>query len=484
MKVDVDEALKDRSFQEWATSEGGGGRERGNGRQSSRAPGKDSISPFFLGELRRNTVLTPAQEAEIGRRIEDGHTALRVALAHMPFLMLTHLPFARQLRKGSPRPDTSLLFPDGREPAQRDVETLRVLSNHIRALQRDIAQYIRSPKSGQPSAVVPTAQRRRIAGGRAAIRKIVCALPIQPTLIDRVVEDLRKLRHRFEAPDGPSSVPGGNGRIPRSLRKLETQNGAARRRVLRLLAEIEERARVVRDAKHELIAANLRLVVWVARRYQGRGLSLDELVQEGTLGLMKAVDRFQYRRGLRFANYATWWVRHEILRGIAHHARTIRIPVYVLERLNHLMRMRRGLATELAREPAPEELARRAGLSPDEVRHTFESSRRPISLETPVIEELTIGDSLQDEQTSSSDDMLMEQDQAMYLQHALASLAPREEEIVRHRFGIGGAKEQTLEQLAGRFSVTRERIRQIEASALVKLRTSLHADALSAYVGN
>jgi RNA polymerase primary sigma factor len=241
---------------------------------------------------------------------------------------------------------------------------------------------------------------------------------------------------------------------------------------------------VVRDAKHELIAANLRLVVWVARRYQGRGLSLDELVQEGTLGLMKAVDRFQYRRGLRFANYATWWIRHEILRALSHHARTIRIPVYMLERLHLLMRLQRELGSKLAREPSPEELAQRSGMSIDEVRLIFESSRRPISLETPVIEELTIGDSLQDEQTPSPDEMLMEQDQVMYLQHALASLAPREEEIVRHRFGIGGAKAQTLEELAGRFSVTRERIRQIEASALAKLRASLHADAFGAYVGN
>lgn len=483
MRVDVAEDLKAQSLHGRGTPEhnsAGGG---ANSRQASRWRAQDSFS-FFLGELRRNPLLTPAQEAEIGRRIEARQTALRVALAQLPFVVPTHLRLARQIKEGSVRPDTVLLIPEGHGPEQKDVERLVALVNQIRALQRDIARYTRPPKSGNPSAVVPTAHRRQIARGRAAIRKMACALPIQPAIIDRVVEDLRELRHRLEAPDGQTSVPGGNGRTPRSLQRIETRNGAARRRVLGLLAEIEEKARMLRDAKHELITANLRLVVWVARRYQGRGLSLDELVQEGTLGLMKAVDRFQYRRGLRFANYATWWIRHEMLRALSHHARTIRIPVYMLERLHLLMRFQRELGSELAREPSVEELAKRSGISTDEVRFIVESYRRPLSLETPVMEDLTIGDSLKDEQTPSPDEIVMEQDGMMHLHHALASLSPREEEIVRRRFGIGGEKAHTLEEIALRYSVTRERIRQIEASALVKLRASLHADALGAYVQN
>lgn len=483
MSVEVAEHLRNPRVRELATSKHDEGRGGYNGGQASRSPAQDSFS-FFLGELRRNPMLTPAQEVEIGRRIEAGQTALRVALAHVPFVVPTHLRLARQIKKGSARPGTFLVTPENHGPEQEHVETLLALANQIRALQWDIAQYTRAPKSGHPSAGVLTARRRHIARRRAAIRKMACALPIRPALIDRVVEDLREVRHRLEAPDGQNSVPGRNGPNPRSLRNLETRNGATRRRVLRLLSEIEGKAQVVRGAKNELIAANLRLVVWVARRYQGRGLSLDELVQEGTLGLMKAVDRFQYRRGLRFANYGTWWIRHEILRALSHHARTIRIPVYMLERLHLLMRFQRELVNELGREPSLEEVAQRSGMSADEVGFIRESYRRPLSLETPVMDELTVGDSLKDEQTPSPDNIVMEKDGMLHLQHAIASLSPREEEIVRRRFGIGGEKEHTLEEIARRFSITRERIRQIEASALVKLRASLHADSFGAYVGN
>jgi RNA polymerase primary sigma factor len=268
------------------------------------------------------------------------------------------------------------------------------------------------------------------------------------------------------------------------LHALEAEAGLARKPLLAALAEIEAHDRVVRQAKKELMEANLRLVVSVAKRYLGSELSLLDLVQEGNLGLMKAVDRFQYRRGFKFSTYATWWIRQAITRAIADHSRTIRIPVHMVETLNRISRVNRLMVNEMGREPTPEELARRTGVPARKVRLILESSRKPLSLETPIGEDSDLGDFLEDKTAESPNDSLISQDLTNQVDRALATLSPKEKEILRLRFGIGEEGEHTLEEVGKRFSVTRERIRQIETKALRKLRHPLRGRALKAFVEN
>ncbi len=297
-----------------------------------------------------------------------------------------------------------------------------------------------------------------------------------------MVGELQQIQDRFQTRIAGILACGESVVGFQDWRELEAQVGLPHHQFMSLLAQIEEKDWAVREAKHHFIRANLRLVVSVAKQYMGRGLPLSELIQEGNMGLMKAVDRFQYRRGFKFSNYATWWIRHEILRGIAHHARTIRIPVYILEKKNLLLRMNKALANGLGREPTHEELAREAGIDPEQVRVVLESSKRPVSLETPIMDNLTVGSSLREERMLSPDNDLIREELTSQIGRALASLSQREEEILRLRFGIEGEDEHTLEDLARRFSLTRERIRQIQASALLKLRTS--ADILKSFVEN
>jgi RNA polymerase primary sigma factor len=239
---------------------------------------------------------------------------------------------------------------------------------------------------------------------------------------------------------------------------------------------------VVLEAKREFMEANLRLVVSVAKRYLGSGLSLLDLVQEGNIGLMKAVDRFRYQRGFKFSTYATWWIRQAITRGIANYARTIRIPVHMVEALNRLHRERRVLANELGREPSELELAGRMRVPAERVRALSEFGKKPLSLETPVGDDAELGDFLENREVASPDQTILSEEVIALVGRALASLPDKERQILRLRFGIGAEREHTLEEIGERFSVTRERIRQIEAKALGRLRYPKRARDLRALV--
>ena len=299
-------------------------------------------------------------------------------------------------------------------------------------------------------------------------------LPLKPALADHLVTEIRLL--------AKGMLAAAKSRT--ELRHLEAKAGVARKALLASLSEIEEHDRVVRQAKKELMEANLRLVVSVAKRYLGSELSLLDLIQEGNIGLMKAVDRFQYRRGFKFSTYATWWIRQAITRAIADHSRTIRIPVHMVETLNRISRVNRSLVNEMGREPTPEELAQRTGVPARKVRLILESSRKPLSLETPIGDDSELGDFLEDKGAESPNDNLITQDLTLQVERALSTLSPKEKEILRLRFGIGEAGEHTLEEVGRRFSVTRERIRQIETKALRKLRHPLRGRALRAFVEN
>jgi RNA polymerase primary sigma factor len=279
--------------------------------------------------------------------------------------------------------------------------------------------------------------------------------------------ELRALEERMRRLETIGTPAGAE-----EARVLEARVGAPRAELSGALRRLAEHDEEVRSAKRHLMEANLRLVVAVARRYRGHGLPLLDLVQEGNIGLTKAVDRFQYRRGFKFSTYATWWIRQAITRAIADHGRTIRIPVHVTEVLNRVLRARRVMITALGREPTDEELARQARVPADKVRLALESSRTPFSLDAPVTgdSETSLGAFVEDTGTSAPDATVLDDDRSKQVGRALAGLPEKEREILRLRFGIGVDREHTLEEVGERFGLTRERIRQIEMKALRKLR--------------
>jgi len=441
--------------------------------------GEDLVHLYFR-EIGRTRLLTSKQETQIGRRIEAGQMEARRALVAIPMALNGLLEIGDRLRLKDVAGDEVIVLPEGGEVDAKEIKRLLLAFGRIRRLHRQITHLERWRSKRRRAAVGRRALAAIIARRQAALEQVVAELPVKPILIDRLVAKVRS-RYARMAALAERARTGAHG-VQRELRMLRAEVGLPEAQLRTLLDRVERAERDVQQAKRDLMEANLRLVISVAKRYLRSGLSLLDLVQEGNIGLMKAVDRFQYRRGFKFSTYATWWIRQAITRSIANDSRTIRMPVHMVETLYRVSRASRSLADEMGRDPTPEELGQRTGVPAAKVRLIFEASRQPLSLKAPVGEDSELGEFLEDKLMESPSDSVTTQDLTVQVERALSTLSPKEEQILRLRFGLGDSGEHTLEEVGKRFSVTRERIRQIEVKALRKLRHPLRGRHLSAFV--